>query len=199
MSAAYSLNDLSEATGIEARTIRSYIERGLLPSANTRGRGASYSADHLSRLQAIQALRRARPTISLDEIRILLHQLTPAQLRGISAGSITAGTTSAEPAEDEADEELPIERALDWTEAATNLTGIERLVRILRGVSSLPASERQSAIEGWKRIAITPDVELCVRAEFSSDQLAAFQELAGQLRHLFEFPDALTRIEANDP
>ena len=30
----YSLTEISDATGIEARTIRSYIERGLLPGAH---------------------------------------------------------------------------------------------------------------------------------------------------------------------
>ena len=33
--ASYSLDDLADAVGIEARTIRSYIERGLLPGALT--------------------------------------------------------------------------------------------------------------------------------------------------------------------
>jgi len=72
---SYSLNDLAEATGIEARTIRSYIERGLVPGAQTRGRAATYSEDHLSRLQVIMSLRRARPNISLSEIRVVLQGL----------------------------------------------------------------------------------------------------------------------------
>ncbi|HJT78754.1 MAG TPA: MerR family transcriptional regulator, partial [Gemmataceae bacterium] len=63
--AAYSLTELSEACGIEPRTIRNYIERGLLPGAQSRGRGASYLAEHFNRLRVIQAMRRARPNISL--------------------------------------------------------------------------------------------------------------------------------------
>src|SRR5688500_11939598 len=94
MAQTYSLTDLAETTGIEARTIRNYIERGLLPSASARGRGASYSAEHLARLHAIQALRRARPSLALSDIRILLQQLTPEQLRGLAGGSITAGVDS---------------------------------------------------------------------------------------------------------
>src|SRR5438045_4009694 len=54
---SYSLSDLADATGIEARTIRSYTERGLLPGAEARGRAASYSKEHLSRLQVIRSLR----------------------------------------------------------------------------------------------------------------------------------------------
>src|SRR6266849_4866264 len=85
-----SLTELAETSGIEARTVRSYIERGLLPGAQNRGRGATYTADHLNRLRLIQALRRARPNITLSEIRIRLQQLTPQQISGIAAGSITA-------------------------------------------------------------------------------------------------------------
>src|SRR5437588_7018142 len=89
---SYSLNDLAEAAGIEARTIRSYIERGLLPGADARGRAASYSKEHLSRLQVIKSLRRARPNIALSEIRIVLQGLNPEQIHGLASGSITSAT-----------------------------------------------------------------------------------------------------------
>src|SRR5881296_1682467 len=94
MANSLSLNDLADATGIEARTIRSYIERGLLPGSDTRGRGATYSAEHLSRLQVIQALRRARPNIGLNDIRILLQQLKPEQIHNLAGGSISATATA---------------------------------------------------------------------------------------------------------
>ncbi len=67
---SYSLGDLANATGLEERTIRSYIERGLLPGAQARGRAATYSNEHLSRLRVILNLKRARPNIGLSEIRI---------------------------------------------------------------------------------------------------------------------------------
>ena len=53
------LAKLAEQTSIEPRTIRSYIERGLLPGAQSRGRGAVYLAEHLNRLKVIlqEALR----------------------------------------------------------------------------------------------------------------------------------------------
>src|SRR5437667_7022069 len=88
----YSLNDLAEAAEIEARTVRSYIERGLLPGADARGRAASYSKEHLSRLQVIRSLRRARPNIGLSEIRIFLQNLSPEQIERLADGEITAAT-----------------------------------------------------------------------------------------------------------
>lgn len=199
---SYSLNDLANSTGIEERTIRSYIERGLLPGAQSRGRAASYSKEHLSRLQVITSLRRARPNIGLSEIRIVLQGLNPEQIHSLASGSITAatraidgskqseGADSADVAEND-DNEIP--RAIDWELSATKLTGAERLVCLLREVCGLTLPASTSKLEGWQRIAVTPDVELSVRAEFDANQLAAFRELADLLRHLLQHTDALSR------
>src|SRR5437588_8437632 len=101
---SYSLNDLAEATGIEPRTIRNYIERGLLPGAEARGRGASYSLEHLHRLRAIQALRRARPNIQLSEIRLFLQKMPPQQISDFSSGTLRATAAALAETIDEAKE-----------------------------------------------------------------------------------------------
>jgi len=199
---SYSLNDLANATGIEMRTIRSYIERGLLPGADARGRAASYSEEHLSRLHFINSLRRARPNIALSEIRIVLQQLAPEQIHGLARGSITA-TASAidesmqseavESPDVAADDDTEIPRMIDWERSAAKLTGLERLVCFLHEVSGFKPPSPTPKVEGWQRIAVTPDVELSVRAEFDANQLAAFRELADLLRHLLERTDALSR------
>ena len=51
------LAELAEASGIPARTIRFYIARGLVEGPVTAGRGASYTANHLARLQRIKELQ----------------------------------------------------------------------------------------------------------------------------------------------
>jgi DNA-binding transcriptional MerR regulator len=51
------LAELSEASGIPARTIRFYISRGLLKGPVKAGRGAVYSPEHLSRLEEIRTLQ----------------------------------------------------------------------------------------------------------------------------------------------
>jgi DNA-binding transcriptional MerR regulator len=195
----YSLNELAEATGIEARTIRSYIERGLLPGAQARGRAASYSEEHLSRLHVINSLRRARPNITLSEIRIFLQSLNPEQVHSLAHGSITAAVRaineSPQPDDidllDAADDAIEMPRT-DWGDAAAKLTGAERLVRLLRQVSGFIPPASASKVEGWQRIMITPDIELSVRAEFDSNQLAAFRELADLLGYLLTHTDALS-------
>lgn len=199
---SYSLNDLADAVGIEARTIRSYIERGLLPSAQTRGRAASYSEEHLSRLKVIKSLRRARPNIALSEIRIWLQELNPEQIHNLARGSLTAAARaideSMQPDDVDtldvaADDDGEVPRMIDWDQSAAKLTGAERLVRLLREVSGLMPPAHASKVEGWQRITVTPDIELSVRAEFDANQLEVFRELADLLRHLLQQTNALSR------
>jgi DNA-binding transcriptional MerR regulator len=196
------LSELAESTGIEARTIRSYIERGLLPGPDARGRGAAYSEEHLSRLHLISSLRRARPDVTLGEIRIFLQGLNPEQIRGLAAGSISAAARAISQSGNS--EELENERVErhtsssaaagnvdDWQERAAKLTGAERAVSLLRGLTGPSAVVPSSRVEGWSRIVVTPDVELWVRAEFDSDQVAAFRELGALLRQLLQRTDVV--------
>jgi DNA-binding transcriptional MerR regulator len=66
------LAQLSTAADLEPRTIRNYIERGLLPGAQSRGRGAGYSAEQLDRLRVIQRLRRLRSAASAVATTMIL-------------------------------------------------------------------------------------------------------------------------------
>ena len=196
----YSLNELADVAGIEARTIRSYIERGLLSGPHTRGRGATYSKEHLSRLQVISSLRRARPNMGLGEIRIFLQGLNPDQIHGLAGGSISATARAIDEYRHSEDvdvqdlgpadgEDTP--GKMDWERAAAKLTGAERLVCVLRELTGLTQPASSSKVEGWNRIAVTPDVELSIRAGFDGDQLAAFRELADLLRYLLQRTDGV--------
>ena len=57
MSNSKTLAELSEESGIPARTIRFYIARGLLDGPVKAGRGAVYTAEHLARLEKIKQLQ----------------------------------------------------------------------------------------------------------------------------------------------
>jgi DNA-binding transcriptional MerR regulator len=51
------LSDLSQESGLPARTIRFYIARGLMPGPVRAGRGAVYTEEHLVRLEKIKQLQ----------------------------------------------------------------------------------------------------------------------------------------------
>lgn len=73
-----SVEQLATAGGVSRRAVRFYVERGLLPPPQGRGRGAYYTPEHLQRLR--QILEWQRLGYSLDAIEKLLagEALEPA-------------------------------------------------------------------------------------------------------------------------
>ena len=53
------LQALASETGVEPRTIRSYVEKGVIPGPESLGRGARYPRETLDRLKVLQLLRDA--------------------------------------------------------------------------------------------------------------------------------------------
>jgi len=74
----YSMSELVQLTGFDARTIRYYISQGLLPKPLKRGRGADYSEIHLDRLKLISVLK---GNLKLDEIQARLNVASPEEIR----------------------------------------------------------------------------------------------------------------------
>ena len=79
-----SLKELAIRAGIHPRTIRFYVEEGLLPGPEGSGRAASYGEQHLNRLRIIQILqdRRGWP---LKEIRRRLLGMTDSEITALAA------------------------------------------------------------------------------------------------------------------
>ncbi|HYE63275.1 MAG TPA: helix-turn-helix domain-containing protein [Phycisphaerales bacterium] len=195
----FSLTALSELAGIEPRTIRSYIEKGLLPGPTSLGRSASYSQDHLDRLSVITLLRDAHRDISLEQIRALLAHLSQQQIRAIAAGEVRIGAVI-----DPQSLKSPSTSALDYLKTIrsppsapthlaramrapppepTSLPPLDRLVDTLRALSG---SQPTRPVKGevWHRVQITPDIELSIRGPLSEEQLATVHRLGDQLRQL---------------
>jgi len=66
-----SLQQLSEQAGVPSRTVRFYIQKGLLPGPEGETRGAFYTESHLADLLRIRHWQQAG--LSLDAIAGLLH------------------------------------------------------------------------------------------------------------------------------
>ena len=83
MAAEFTLAELAERLGILPRTIRSYIEQGLLRGPEVGGRGARYTDYHVQRLQAIQTLKDVRG-LPLAEVRKWLMSATAPELQQLA-------------------------------------------------------------------------------------------------------------------
>lgn len=74
MSAAvrYPIGELATLGGVSRRTVRYYVQEGLIPQPLGLGRGNHYTADHLEQLLRVKAMQESGRT--LDEIRRALGQ-----------------------------------------------------------------------------------------------------------------------------
>ena len=64
----FSMKDLEMRTGMSRRTIRYYVEKGLIDPPRGKGRGAYYTLEHLERLTAIKAMTdRGMPFVAVEQ------------------------------------------------------------------------------------------------------------------------------------
>ena len=110
----FKLDELASLAGTSPRTVRYYVQRGLLPAPMFRGKDTAYSREHLARLRAIRHLQ-AR-FFPLDAIETELARLTPQELEALAASSARTPTAHEAPADD-ATPKRPLakpERASRW-------------------------------------------------------------------------------------
>jgi DNA-binding transcriptional MerR regulator len=77
----YAIGDLAELGGVSRRTVRYYVQEGLLPAPFGLGRGNHYGQEHLDRLLHVKALQEAGHT--LDDIKRTLAGPAPAAARAV--------------------------------------------------------------------------------------------------------------------
>ena len=208
----YSLHDLAALTGIEARTIRSYVERGLIPAPDSLGRGARYPRTTLDRLRVMLLLRDANRGVSLDQLRVVLQSLSPSQIAAIANGDIKIGAlidTDAKPASTDLGAASSVSAPTDalnylrslrsftpmpspdvrepssgYQAIDPDLSALAQAAQALTALAGVSASVRSTRGEAWYRIAVTPDLELNVRGHYGDEELAHFHRIADALRNL---------------
>ena len=81
----YAIGDLADLGGVSRRTVRYYVQEGLLPTPFGIGRGNHYGPEHLDRLLRVKALQEAGQ--SLEEIRRALDGDERAPVEALSSAS----------------------------------------------------------------------------------------------------------------
>ena len=155
----YPINELAQKAGVSVRTIRFYIDEGLLPSPPSQGRYAVYTEEHLERLELIRLLK--DKFLPLKEIRLRLSGISQQDIRAaIAQEKKTASQTSDQPGTDRSVQETtPNTTALDY---------VNQLLLSQPG-STPPAqspkrSQPQPAKEDlWERVRLAPGVELLIQ------------------------------------
>ena len=131
----YKLDELARAAGTSARTVRYYVQRGLLPAPAFRGKDSAYGHEHLVRLRAIRRLQEA--FFPLDAIAIELKRRTLTEVERLADGG-----------------EMPVAPQLGEVSSPTPLLG--------RSTLASTSSSTSRAARVFHRFEIAPGVELSI-------------------------------------
>lgn len=83
----FSIDELADRAEVSRRTVRFYVQRGLLPAPRGLGRGRHYDASHLHALMRIRAWQEEGVPLALIARRLQAGTTEPeSQVRGAGAG-----------------------------------------------------------------------------------------------------------------
>jgi DNA-binding transcriptional MerR regulator len=175
----FDLNDLCRQGDVTPRTVRYYVQQGLLPSPGL-GAGARYGTGHLARLRLIRRLQREH--LPLAEIRRRLEGLDDAAVEALletppasAVDYVRAVLGGSGPAADPGRRPPPLPPPSPIPQAlASSPPASGRLAR--------PAAADRAQ---WERIALTPDIEVHVRRPLSREDNRRLEKLLEEARELF--------------
>src|SRR5688572_19368178 len=165
---ALDLASLSDLAGVSVRTVRYYIQQGLLPAPESRGPGAHYGPEHLDRLRLIRRLQREH--LPLAEIRRRLDQAQPEDIKQMMVAEPMAPSSAGDYIRSVLHPNAPTVD-IQWPSSPQ---------------SSPHRSSKPPAQSQWDRISIAPDVELHVRRPLSREQNRQVDRLIDAARTIFE-------------
>ena len=158
----YDLTGLCEAAGVTTRTVRYYIQQGLLPAPALQGPATRYGRTFVDRLKLIRHLQREH--IPLAEIRKRLEVLDDASVRRLVATPPARKPSSA----------------VDYVRAVLGAGTGQAPSRRREEPATLAPHRAQ-----WERITLAPDVELHVRRPLTREQNRRVEKLLAVARQTF--------------
>lgn len=185
------LEDLVNISGLPLRTVRFYIQEGLLPGPDSRGKNARYTEGHLERLEWIQRLKEHhRP---LREIRILLNNMTPREIKALLNGQekMQEYLSNFNVKGEDAIDHLPVgNSALDYIRSVEGKEGktqeaTDPTVNLNLSASASVSPSSIDIRESWQRIVIGDGIELNLKLPIRSEDKARIDELIAFTRRLF--------------
>ena len=169
--------ELSDKTKVSPRTIRYYIQQGLLPAPEARGPGAHYGPDYIDRLKLIRRLQQEH--LPLSEIRKLIDKLRSVYINR---------KLPAQPANQKSDSASEYVRKVLREGAASYASPVHTAMSVHR--ANLPrdqnAPPNKLQRSQWERFTLAPDVELQVRRPVSREDNKKIDRLLEAARDIFK-------------
>jgi DNA-binding transcriptional MerR regulator len=181
---SYLINQLAERAGVTVRTIRYYVNEGLLPPPQTKGRYSAYDEDYLYRIRLIKYYKESY--LPLSRIRELLDAMTPEEIRA------TVEKYDKEPPEFNTLPSLELsegmEENLSAREYLNNIAMPKRLIqepKVSMNLKMLPELEQRRISPrpqltqdvSWKRIEVADGIELLVREDIYQQRRREIKDL----------------------
>jgi DNA-binding transcriptional MerR regulator len=171
-SLVYDLAELSDLARVTPRTVRYYIQQGLLRAPGATGPGAKYGEGHLNRLRLIRRLQQTH--LPLAEIRRRLEKLSDQEVGELLAEDLRVSGARIGRSESAADYARGLLSAMVAPGSAP--------LRSSAPAPTPPAADRSQ----WERISLTPDLELHVRRPLSREHNKLVERLLAYVRRLLE-------------
>jgi DNA-binding transcriptional MerR regulator len=210
-----SIEDLVKHSGLSTRTLHYYMSKGLLPGPETRGKNASYSQEHLDRLDLILILKELR--LSLDEIKTLLDQLTPEEICEYRDHQETLLDRIKQNAPDDKGQELarPHSSALAYLKGLEGMQSTQEYASQIYESISAPKTVNQETndvlfhqnklehslnLKGdlWRRVVLGDGIELHIRQSGDEQNRYYVDRLLKFARSLMNQKDNLRRENKNE-
>ncbi len=192
------IHELAERAGISVRTIRYYIEEGLLPQPTYQGKYSYYDLSYLDRLELIRRLKESY--LPLREIKEIMSSLTDEQVRArlkeLPPPSVKFSSrempSQAGP--------KPGAKALDYInrlmEDQTRYRTKGPVDQLQPNISNASDIFFQQAInqpqltpspgeQTWQRIELAPGVELHLRIPLEPDVNDRVRQIIGYVKRIF--------------
>ncbi len=196
------LETLANISGLPIRTLRFYIQKGLLPGPDSRGKNASYSESHIERLALIKDLK--DKFLPLQEIKALLDGMSDEDIHDMLVKQVKQSSkmelySMSAPTGRELDKDSL--SALDYIKALDQTHEMIQSVHDSRSSSNQQTKTRQLnervelfqnrlsnqvfKEESWRKYILTEGVELNVQANRDKDLKSKILQLIEFSRNLF--------------
>ena len=204
MTDEYTLEGLEKLSGLSIRTLRYYIQEGLLPGPDTRGKNARYSHDHLDIIRFIERFKEVN--MPLKQIRHLLETMSSEEIERIISSRLDDNLiflnqeiSKKETTPQTKREDQKRSSALEYIR---NLENLQETMKVRdrntivynspalpqAPVQPKPASKFQQYKHGesWQRIQLADGLELQVRRPTSKKNQQMVDEILETIQQLFK-------------
>lgn len=202
MDTEFTLEELVRRSGLSLRTVRFYMQEGLLPGPDSRGKNARYTQKHLDRLELIQRLKNLY--LPLQQIYHIVNNMTEEEIELLLKSQNQLHTNSPSSASQIAEidhSSTPGKSALEYIqsleEKQSNLQGFSnsRKPSLERKNSAAPdlfdkqnyssTTKNSNLPQTWKRIVLEEGLELHYRDPITSEESQRIDRLITLVQQIF--------------